>query len=210
MTAESWAVLKDVGTIAIAFLSLVVALGVAVQASKWRPRPLLQFRFDQSAGRVEKADLETFLDRAEIAKSGVVMVNAYDFMTQPEEVEDYRAGLLVTIANHGNGPAFDVELHVDIPRDTSAAHMALGDLTVIRRSQLLAGEDAKVVLAEDLKYGTPMKGGGRWTDLDVWGIKPATDGELVGWLTWREPPRTKKVRRRKIKHTNKTEMGDWV
>ncbi|MDR6611233.1 hypothetical protein [Leifsonia sp. 1010] len=211
MTGADWDVVKNVATVVIASLALLVSVAVAVQASKWRPRPYLQFRFDQTAGHIEQLDLDGFLDRAHIATSGVVMVNITDFWNQPTDSEQVIPGYHVTVANHGSGPAYDVELHIDIPGETSSARMLLGDIVVVRKTVLKEGEEAAFVMSDDIKYGTSFAGRRRWEGLEVWGIGVESDGvKQIGWLTWREPPRNKKVRKRKLEYPNGKRMGEWV
>lgn len=216
MSPELWPVLKDVGTVGIALLSLCVAVTTAVASSRWRPKPFLQFRFDETSGHFEHLDANGFLDRAKISKYGVLVMNINDLLNQPKEDpsaddQQMRRGQLITIVNHGSGPAFDVEIHLDIPEESSAAKHLLGDLVVVRRAQMLPGDTAEFIITDDLKFGTAVKGVRRWEGLDVWGVGVQHDVEaLIAWGTWREPPKNHKLRRRDFSYDAHSRMGDWI
>ena len=216
MSTESWAVLKDVGIVSVAFIALCISILTAVATSRWRPRPFIQFRFDETAGNFEHLDPDGFLDRAKISKYGVVVVNINDLLKQPAEApttddKRMRTGQLITIVNHGSGPAFDVEVHLDIPKESTAARLLLGDLVVVRKAQMLPGDTAEFVITDDLKFGTAVKGTRRWEGLDVWGVGVQHDVDsLIAWGTWREPPKNRKLRRRNFSYDARSRMGDWI
>lgn len=216
MSNESWAVLKDAGIVAIALISLCVSVLTAVATSRWRPKPFLQFRFDETSGNFEHLDENGFLDRAKISKYGVLVMNINDLLKQPTgdqstDDQQMRRGQLITIVNHGSGPAFDVEIHLDIPGESSAARLLLGDLVVVRKAQMMPGDTAEFIITDDLKFGTAVKGIRRWEGLDVWGVGVQHDVEsLIAWGTWREPPKNRKLRRRDFSYDAHSKMGDWV
>ena len=143
-----------------------------------------------------------------MSKLGGMVINATDLGWPPDDT--LQPGLHVTVANHGNAPAFNVEFHLWAAGDRSAISLAVGELLALRKPQLPAGEEATFILADDLKFGSAVKGLGRWEGIDVWGrgVEKPDRTTLRGALTWREPPRLKKERRRNVEHP-RAELSTW-
>lgn len=207
---EDWTNLIAAASLIVALGSLVVSVAVGIRASRWRPRPFLRCRIDVTAGRYEQVDVQEMLDKGQVSIHGVMLLNIEDVaQVSASESDKLHRGLLVTVVNHGNAPAFDVEVRLAAPSDRSAATLMFGDFAVLRRPQMAAGDEISFVVADDLQFGTVVKGAGRWEGMEVWGARvEAPHGtELEAQLTWREPPKLNRQMQRAISHPAKAEVG---
>ncbi|MFE7226990.1 hypothetical protein ACFU7D_19505 [Nocardioides sp. NPDC057577] len=230
-----WESAVKIASPAIALVALFVSVLTLWSAARWRARPYLQFKVKSSNGGAARHQEDQWLNEGVAARhSAVVVVNWEDFEVsesdegdqqdpQSQGPQDAKAqatvandlfGFEVHVHNQGSAPAYGFELHVDCPYERSASRRLTGDFVAIGPTTLTEGGDPiSVVLSADRGYGAKFVGQARWEGMNVFGLgwQHRTERLEFGrdvrvWMTWREAPRMKRIRRRAL---GKLHHGDW-